>query len=242
MRFRSPAIAAALAVLSCTTAFAADDIAGVAIGSSLSAAKDAISKANPNYKLSPLMLKSGKEGGVTAVTLDRMPGTGAINAGGPSDEFAALQNDSGKVWFLARVQRLAEGARIKKDILLTSVTEKFGKPSGQAMMDYGFIWQFDRAGKQYFGSGSGPCESMLRAGSNLPGVTVGAPHMFSPTCGKLITVFATQQPDGMIPHYVVSIIDAKAMFDEINARDAQAAADQRKKLLDEQAKGVKPKI
>ena len=244
MRFQRSGIAALLATLTCTAVLAADDISGVALGSSLAVAKEAIAEANPNFKLSPLMLRDGKEAGVTAVTADRLKGTGISNSGGPSDEFAALQNDAGKVWFIARVQRFEDGSRIKTEALKAALTEKFGKPSNiTQMMSLGLVWQYDRDGKQYFGpSSEGPCKGVRSASSNIPGVSFPAPQSFSPTCGKIIEVGASEQPDEMVPHYTVSIIDVKSMFDELAARDANAEADRNKKLSDEQAKNVKPKI
>ena len=242
MRSYFSVVAASLATLTCLTAMAADDISGVTLGSSLADAKEAIAKASPNLKLSPLMLRSGNEGGVTAVSADLIPEAGVGSVKRPSDEFAVLQTDSGKVWFIARVQRLEQGARIKTDTLEASLAEKFGKPSSPDL-GYGLVWQFDREGKQYFGPGTaGPCDGIMRGGSNLPGVTVGAPESFSPKCGKLIVVSTTKQPDGMVPYYTVSLIDAKTIFDELAARDAQAETERVKKLSDEQAKGVKPKL
>lgn len=242
MRSYLSVVAASLATLTCLTAMAADDIAGVTLGTSLADAKEAIAKANSDLKPSPLMLRNGNEGGVTAVSADLIPEAGVGSVKRPSDEFAVLQTDSGKVWFIARVQRLEQGARIKTETLEASLTEKFGKPSSPGL-GYGFVWQFDREGKQYFGPDTaGPCESMMRGGSNLPGVTVGAPESFSPTCGKLIAVSTTQQPGGMVPYYTVSLIDAKTMFDELAARDAQAETERAKKLSDEQSKDVKPKL
>lgn len=244
MRFQRSGIAALLTTLTCTAVLAADDISGVALGSSLAVAKEAIAEANPNFKFSPLMLRDGKEAGVTAVTADRLKGTGTTNSGGPSDEFAALQNDSGKVWFIARVQRFEDGSRIKTEALKAALTEKFGKPSSiTQMLMLGLDWQYDRDGKQYFGPlSAGPCKDMQSTSTNIPGVSVPAPRSFSPTCGKIIQVGASEQPDEMVPHYTVSIIDVKSMFDELAARDAKAEADRSKKLSDEQAKNVKPKI
>jgi hypothetical protein len=242
MRSSLCVVAASLAALTCLTAKAADDISGVTLGSSLADAKEAIVKANPDFKLTPLMLRSGNEGGVTAVTPDLVPEAGVGSVERPAEEFAVLQTEAGKVWFIARVQRLEQGARIKTDTLEASLTEKFGKPSSPGT-SYGYVWQFDREAKQYFGpEHQGPCESMMRGVSNLPGVTVGAPESFSPTCGKLITVSTSAQPDGMVPYYKIFLIDVKTMFDELAERDAQAEADRLKKLSDEQAKGVKPKL
>ncbi len=236
------ALAAGVFAVLPSVAARADDIAGVSIGSSMAEAKAAISKANPNYKLSPLMLTNGKEAGVTAVTGDRLPGTGITNPGGASDEFVALTTDAGKIWFVARVQRFDDGGRIGVDALKEALTEKFGTPSPSvSIMGLSMSWQYDRDGKQWSGSGVEPCQ--LKHGSyHIPGVTVSAPKSFSPNCGKIISVNASTQPDGMVPHYSITITDAKEMFDELAARDAKAEAERKQSLADEKAKSVKPKI
>ncbi|MXS21625.1 hypothetical protein [Pseudomonas oryzihabitans] len=243
MRAYLSVIAASLATLTSLTVIAADDISGVALGSSLAVAKDGISKANPNFKLTPLMLLSGKEGGVTAVTADRIPEAGVGSATRPSDEFAVLQTESDKAWFVARVQRMQPGARIKNETLLASLTEKFGKPSFPTPLRHGYIWEFDRNAKQYFGPASGsPCKDMALGRYNLPSVSVSAPQSFSPTCGKWILVDTSQELDGMVSHYSVSLIDVKTMFDELAAHKSQAETERAKKLSEEQAKEVKPNL
>jgi hypothetical protein len=244
MHFYFSRLATLLATLTCTTVMAADEISGVALGSSLADAKAAIVKANPNFKLSPLLISGGQEAGVTAVTTDRLPRTGLGDPGGPSDEFAALQNDAGKVWYITRVQRLPEGGRIQADALGAALTEKFGKPSGTTpLTSLAYYWHYDRNGKQYVGPASGgPCHTVSGNGMNIPGMTVGAPRSFSPTCGKIIQVGATIPSNGMVPYYTVAIIDAKSMFDELTASDARAKAAQSKKLADEKAKHITPNI
>ncbi|QCI10759.1 hypothetical protein E6B08_04780 [Pseudomonas putida] len=234
--------AAVFATLTSTATLAADDISGVAIGSSLAEAKAAIAEANANYEITPLMLTNGQEAGVTAKTNDLMPWTGSNNAGGPSDEFAALLNDAGKVWFVARVQRFDKGGRIKLDALKEALIEKFGQPSGTTKIGtLGFNWQYFRDGKQWTGSGVAPCQGNGTT-TTIPGVSVTAPRSFSPKCGKIVSVHAATQPDMMVPYYTITITDAKGMFDELAARDAKEEADRKQKLADEQAKAVKPKI
>ena len=243
LEIRFSALAACIfVVLASVSAQAADDIAGVSIGSSLEEAKAAISKANPNYQLSPLMLTNGKEAGVTAVTGDRLAGTGIMNSGGATDEFVALQTDAGKIWFVARVQRFDEGGRIGVEAFKDALTEKFGSPSPSVnLMGLSMSWQYDRSGKQWSGSGAEPCQ--LQYGSyHIPGVTVSAPQSFSQNCGKVVSVQASTQPDGMVPQYSITITDAKSMFDELAARDAKAEAERKQSLSDEKAKSVKPNI
>ena len=244
MRFHFSSLATLLATLTCATAMAGDDVSGVTLGSSLADAKEAIVKANPNFKLSPLLVGGREEAGVIAVTADRLPRSGLGDPGGPSDEFSALQNDAGKVWYITRVQRLPEGGRIQADALSAALTKKFGQPSGTSTLtSNGYYWHYDRDGKQYVGPLSGgPCHTVSGNGINIPGMTVGAPRSFSPTCGKIIQVGAIVPKTGMVPYYSVTIIDAKSMFDELTARDAQAEAAQRKKLADEKAKNITPNI
>lgn len=243
-RFRGPGVvaAAALTVLASTATLAADDISGVTIGSSLAEAKEAIAKANPDYAITPLMLTNGKAAGVTAKTDTLMMSTGTNHPGGPSDEFAALLNDAGKVWFVARVQRLDKGGRIEVNTFKNALIEKFGPPSDNTVIGaMGLTWQYDRNGKQWTGSGSAPCQGNGTI-TPIPGVSVTAPRSFSPRCGKIISVRAAKQTDNMVASYTLSITDAKGMFDELSARDANEEATRKQKLADEQAKAVKPKI
>ena len=220
------------------------DISGVQLGDSLANAKSAIANANSKFSMSPLKLTNGKEAGVIAVTAERIPGRGITDAGGPSDEFVALQDESGKVWFLARSQRLVQGSRIKIDVLIASLKEKFGEPSGEIpiLSGLGRKWEFDRNGKQYVGpAGKGPCATISLSDS-IPGTTISAPHSFSPNCGKLITATTGSVIEGMISHYTLNVIDAQSMYDQLNAREAQAEKERKKKLEQEKAQGTKPNI
>jgi len=235
--------AAVLATLTSTATLAADDISGVAIGTSLAAAKEAIAKANPDYQINPLMLTSGKEAGVTAKTDDTMMSGDRHYSTGLSDEFAALLNDAGNVWFIARAQRFDKGGRLKLDTLKEALTEKFGQPSDHSIIgSLGFTWQYDRNGKQWkTGSGVAPCQGNGTS-TMIPGVSMTAPRSFSPRCGLLVSVNAVTQKDHMVSYYTISITDVKGMFDELSAQDAKEEADRKQKLADEQAKAVKPKI
>ncbi|NIE72895.1 hypothetical protein F3J45_00225 [Pantoea sp. Ap-967] len=234
--------AATFAVLASTATFAASDIAGVALGVSLDEAKAAIADANPNFKVTPLMLVGGQEAGVTAKTDDRMPSTGINNSGGPSDEFAALLNDSGKVWFVARAQRFDKGGRIDLESFKQTLIEKFGQPSDHSIIGaQGYTWQYDRTGTQWTGKGPAPCQGNGTY-STIPGVSLTAPRSFSPKCGKIVSVSAVTQPDHMVPYYTIAITDAQGMFDELSARDAKEEAARKQKLADEKATAVKPKI
>ena len=107
------------------------------------------------------------------------------------------------------------------DALKDALTEKFGSPSPSVnLMGLSMSWQYDRNGKQWSGSGVEPCQ--IHHGSyHIPGVTVSAPQSFSPNCGKVISVNASTQPDGMVPHYSITITDAKSMFDELAAGDGR---------------------
>lgn len=234
--------AAVLAVVTSTGALAADDVAGVAIGTSLAEAKEAIAKANADYEITPLMLTNGKEAGVTAKTADNLPGNGRHYSAGPSDEFAVLQNDAGKVWFVARVQRFDQGGRMKLDTLKAALTEKFGQPSAKTIIGtLGFTWQYDRNGKQWTGGGVAPCGDNGTS-SPIPGFSVPAPRSFNPKCGKIVSVHAATDSDQMVPYYTITITDVKTTFDELAAKEAGEEAARQKKLADEQAKAVKPKI
>lgn len=219
------------------------DISGVALGTSLDEAKSGIMSANNDFVLSPLTTSAGTEAGVVAATRERFGRDAGGNSLRALDEFAALQDEAGKVWYVGRQQRFANGSRITPDTLLQTLTEKFGPPSStERLMANVARWEFDRNGKQFVGKNNGPCKDITLAPYNLPNVTFSAPNNFSPTCGVLITAIFNEEADGMIPSFILSLTDNKAMYDQLNAREEKAEAERAQKLKDEQAKATKPKI
>ncbi|QBE65672.1 hypothetical protein [Pseudoduganella lutea] len=245
------AVQITLPVLLLCSAFPAlgSDIAGIPLGSTLAEARAGMSRANSALKFSPLKHTTGKEVGITAKTLDQMPGTGITDPGGPSDGFVALQSDSGKVYFLAREQRLPTGSRIRKDVLESSLKEKFGDssyPDNNPMLkgrSVSLHQEFDRQGKLYVGPPiGGPCAGIGWDSTAVPGSTITAPRSFPPACGKMVIARGLIQTDGMVPMYSVMILDAKSIFDELNGKAVVTQSEQKRRLEQERAKAVKPQL
>lgn len=225
------------ALLLCTLpALAANDIAGVAIGSSFKDQRAKIAQINPAYKLTDIMLRSGKTAGVNAQ---------AESNGRVVDQFVALQDDAGVIWFVGRAQALEKGARIKPDVLVNSMVEKYGTYSELSIGSGGPTWQFDRQAKRYQGGAAqGPCGSSV-GGSAPMGKVIGTPILvpqtFSPKCGIEILSW-TLQNEGMVSSFSVQIADSKRMYDQINKQDNADEAARQKAIEAESAKGNKPKL
>jgi hypothetical protein len=216
--------------------FAAPDIAGVQIGAPLSAQKKEIEKANPSYQISDIRLTNGKTIGVKAI---------AEKNGKQVDQFVAIQNDAGVVWFVARSQVLEQGSRIKYETLLDSLKEKYGMYTDISAGTGGPVWYFDRQGKIYQGGGKNPCSRGVITGSyrQVPGTTISVPSRFTETCGTEITSgIGKDSKDGMVNAFSVTIVDEKRMYDELNGKSVAEENERRRKLEDEKSKNVKPKL
>jgi len=221
-----------------TQAIAAMDIAGVQIGLPLSTQKAAITKANPSYQLTDIKLTTGKTAGITAI---------AKKDGKVIDQFVAIQNDAGIVWFVARAQELEKGARIKPEVLLNSLKDKYGTYTELSGGSGGPMWQFDRQEKIYQGQHStqGPCYAGIGAGAstNIPGTSISVPSKFTPTCGiEIETDVHKDSADGMVSAFTVRIVDAKRMYDELNGKATAKENERKQRLEAEKTSNVKPRL
>ena len=134
--------------------YAVNDIAGVEIGTPIEGKKPFIIQANPSYEIQETN-KSSKSKCIQAISKkDRVI----------KDMFVICSNNDGLIWFVGRNQVLDEGSRIKPDIFLSSLKEKYGKTYTTYQDDDRFyIWQTDRNGKAYDGNAKyGPCHGVKK--------------------------------------------------------------------------------
>lgn len=224
-----------------TSIFAATDISGIQLGQSFPAVKELVKKVNPAYELNDIKWSDGKLGGLNA-TVKRK--------GYVVDQFVVLQNKAGKVWFVGRAQQLEKGARVKPDVLLDSLKEKYGPYTELSTGSGGPSWNFDRNGKLYQGpTTQGPCYGGLGTGSIMPlgqnvmGVNISPPRDFTQKCGMEITSgMATDLTDGMVNSFGVRLIDSKSMYDELNGQAVTEETKRNQQLQNEKAKNVKPQL
>jgi len=227
-----------LFALASSQAFAAYDVSGIQVGSPLAEQKAAITKINPSYRFSDMIYSTGKIVGVHAV---------AQKNGVPVDQFLAMQDDSGIVWLAARSQVLEKGERIKPDVFLNSLLEKYGPYTGlRGLSPFSKdepMWQFDRQGNLYRGPVfQGPCWN-IGTMQPIDGDFIVVPHTPNEKCGTVILVATLKDKiDGMILKFSVEIVDIKRMYDEVNAK-ASAAESKRQQQLDiEKSRNIKPKL
>ncbi|MDQ1922062.1 hypothetical protein [Massilia pseudoviolaceinigra] len=189
---------------------AASDISGVRIGSTLSEASIAIKRANNAYAMSTVWnYEGGEVKGIKAVAGD----TNGGSIHGYADQFVALQDERGVVWFVARYQKMGPGARVSMADLLASLKKKFGEPSftpisGQRVNS----WDYDWAGAQFHGQyPENPCSDLRMQRLHMTGLSISAPLTFPEKCGKRI-VLSYYEYEGMVHDFTLKVIDVKSHF------------------------------
>jgi len=201
------------------------DIAGIKIGLPLSTQRAAIAKLNPGYQIKNL---TGDFTGLEA----RAYG----NSGSVTDQFLALQNDAGIVWYIARVQAAdSEDSYFLKEALDKSLTEKYGVEPGHLSFG-GYYWSFDREGNRHtlnncIISRGYKLEWQETIGESL---TRFVPNSFSGNCGSVIEAAyrdVARERERLSGLYI-SMYDAKGMYDKLAAESA-AAAKERERLHNE---------
>jgi hypothetical protein len=215
----------------------AQDIAGVVIDLPLSAQRAAIAKTNPLYRITDLKEKNGRVVGIYAVLMK-----GPVAA----DEFVAMQDKKGIVWFIGRYQTVEKGERIRPETLAASFKEKYGKSYSYSDINSANPnYEFDRKGNLYNGNKfggqfNGPCSSM---GSMAVGQMIQVPTSYKENCGVLIKTSGIQDlGDKMIVSYTVTIANIARMYDEVKSEQDEI---QKLKLQErdaERSKNVKPKL
>ncbi|NHZ93130.1 hypothetical protein F2P45_29580 [Massilia sp. CCM 8733] len=217
----------------------ASDISGVRIGSTLSEASLAIKSANNAFAIKPFKIVERELTGLSATRGNRDPDSEE----GAADEFIVLQNAAGKVWFVARYQRMVPGSRVSLDALLGSLTQKFGEPTlrpepgprGWSL----YSWDTDREGKRVKGAdGNIPCKSIALEGTPLAGGRLRAPSSIPHNCGMRVMLTDVFERDGMVNRFILTVIDVKTASDDIERARRRHEAD----IARERKSGIKPQI
>ena len=100
---------------------AANDIEGIRIGVPLGAPKEVIAKINPRYKITEHKIPVIEYLSFSAYDPSSFSGHAK-----PEDMFSVDTDNEGIVWFVGRIQTLAEDSRIKQSDFIASLIEKFG--------------------------------------------------------------------------------------------------------------------
>lgn len=244
----------------------ATDIAGVKLGMSVAEAKAAFGRP-AQMKVIPIYTNK-VESGLAAWQGERLYDN---SWSGPLDEFAAFKGQADSIWFVQKNQRLPKTARYTRQVLLEAVRKKFGKESfvkGEMSDKLGAIvvgWEFDQDGKQFFGPYSeggrtitgaaipaAPCRmfDLVRIGSNPTGgdnflpepMSIILPSEFKRSCSRAYYVEWTHDSDGLVEAVALRAIDSAAILRAIDGKNAGNEADARKRVQDQQSRGVKPSL
>lgn len=203
------------------------DIAGVKVGMSLAATKDAIAKVNPKYVISEI---KGTKGNVIA--LQAIVGFDYNNT---DDEFLAVLKDDGTTWFIGRWQAPAEP--ILLETLNDALEKKYGAPSRRDSASFR-SWFFDRQGKQVSYENCGRQSAADNYAIGGLNTRLYPPKTFSSVCGGVIAAAMTidtrrlnNQPVHTVTRFYVQIAEVKSQYDEAAGRSEAAARE--KKLREE---------
>lgn len=237
MRYRSAAVIVLTLMLARPAL--ANDISGVRIGSTLAEASIAIKRANKAFVMKPIKYDTGLVAGVTGII---GPGERERNERA-ADEFAVLQDERGKVWFVGRYQRMVPGSRVSMEALLASLTQKFGAPAlrrapGRVGAE-SYAWDTDRSGMRIDPSErDSPCDGIDFARPPIAGTNIRQPIGFPGNCGKRIALAEVDEENGLVRKFTLQVIDATAATHAINVRQMRRDAE----LERERRNGNKPQI
>jgi hypothetical protein len=220
------------------------DIGGVKIGTLLSTQKPLMEKVNADYQFSEIKTREGKVVGIQGIAENPKNGV--------NDHMIALQDDSGKIWFLGRAQKYSEGAYIPKATFLSALKQKYGTPTEITPDEQSMLWAYDRnyaltaykasIGMCPFGAGGNvttPRTELSRLKGD--GINISVPAAFEPNCGIQLNVKLNRHhASNMIVGSSIQIVDHKTRYDVLEKKNNEEEA-ARNKALDAM-KDNKPKL
>ena len=219
------------------------DIGGVKIGVLLATQKPLMEKVNADYKFSEIKTREGKVVGIQGIAENK---NNNVN-----DHMIALQDDSGKIWFLGRAQKYPEGGYIPTATFISALKQKYGAPSDVTPDQLSMLWAYDRnyalaTNKAHImcPSGAGGNVTTPRTDlSRLKGdsINLAVPAAFEPNCGiQLNAKLNRHYGSDMITGSAIQIVDHKVRYDVLEKKNNEEEA-ARKKALDAM-KDNKPKL
>lgn len=209
----------------------------VKIGSKIHDQKEKIKEINKNYILSEYKIKN-------RIYIDASYKKNDFEY----DYFTVSSDDNGVVIFIARKQKFQIGERIKPEIFLETLSNKFinlGKflPYPDKYLDKnkkGYMLQIDYNGESYQGQiKNGPCwnvgfvpYSFMRSKMHGIDEIMFVPNKINEKCGISIrAVINEDESTGLIDFYEISIFDNKKIFDEYRQKEIEEDIE-RKKIID----------
>jgi len=221
------------------------DIAGVKLRMPLASQKALIEKVNPQYQFSEIKTGSGKVVGIEGVAVSAK--TKAV-----VDQFLALQDDAGNIWFLGRAQKYEEGSYIPKATFVAAFKEKYGTPTSLTPDSGTFAWIYDRNGAlKAPKAGLGVCPSTVGGEVTSPrtemsklrgdSLFLAVPSVFEPNCGiQMNGNLNTTYKDNMVVGSTIQIVDHKTRYDVLEKKKMAEDAVRQKSL--DAMKDNKPKL
>lgn len=224
------------------------NLCGVKIGSKIHDQKEKIKEINKNYILSEHNIQN-------RIYIDASYKKNDLE----NDYFTVVSNDNGVIIFIARKQKFQIGERIKPEIFLDTLSNKFinlgkflpypDKYIGENKK--GFILQVDNNGEFYQGlTENGPCWNVgsvpyMFMRSKMHGIDeiMHVPNRINDKCWISIRVIINEDKStGLIDFYEISIFDNKRLFNEYNQKEIKEDLERKKKIDLEVIKLNKPSL
>lgn len=207
------------------------DLGGIKLRSPLMAQRAQFAKVNPAYQITEITTTSGKVVGLQGLAFSSVDKQ-------PSDQFVALQDESGNAWYLARAQRFDEGKFVPIDTINKALTDKYGQHT--TGNDDGAIryWAFSSQDNQITPVKEDRCLSQVSNSygpsiSKVPNLSIFIPQKFPATCGVVIKTFLPSwyKDKSFATGYFVALTDFRPRYEAL-ARQENAEAVARKKESD----------
>jgi hypothetical protein len=228
-----------LLVVTCGAYAAANDIGGVKTGLPLATQRAAIEKINPKYKFGEIKNAEGKVMGLEGLAMG-----GKYNY--LVDQFVALQDDAGNVWYLARAQRFETEAYIPLANYVSALKDKYGTATSQNHDGSHSYWSYDRNGAAQAPKTPSACPISIDSSATEfskmreDGIGVPIPNRIASNCGVNINAILNSAGNNLIRGSTIVIVNHKLRYDELARQQAQADAAKQKGL--DAVKDNKPKL
>ena len=211
----------------------ATDIVGINLGDTIEAAKEKIEAHNAALKAIEVPARDGGVFGVVAQISnpprDYMPPYALVR-----EDFFISPTAAGTVGSMTRLLRLDETERFTEDKFHDALVSKYGEPTTVDKSRGTMNWAFDRDGNHARRKGfdSGQC------GTTVFSEDVGKIYVegedywsfgrrirsYQPDCATIIFVNYHADQYGLVTEYDISIADVRAIYDELEAREAAEKA------------------
>ncbi|UDF35130.1 UNVERIFIED_ORG: hypothetical protein LHJ69_21695 [Shinella sp. XGS7] len=205
------------------------DLGGVKLRAPLQAQRAQIAKMNPAYQITEITTTSGQVVGLQGLAFSSVDKK-------PADQFVALQDESGNVWYMARAQRFDEGKYVPNDTINQALVDKYGDFSSGSPDSTNRYWSFSPQEHQLKKPKDDRCPganthfSGGQSLSKIPEFSIFVPSKFYASCGVAIKTRlpSWSRDNNIATGYLITMADMKPRYEALERQsNAEAAARKR---------------